>query len=582
MYIIGLNVYHGDASACLFKDGNLIFAAEEERYTRIKHAAGFPLNAIKNCLDSENITLEQVDFITLNRNPKNRIIQKFLYAIKNPLRIKNFFDRVKNFRNIISLENKISEAFNIDKNILKKKVINFDHHLSHAASSVLASNYNQTNYLTLDGFGDFLSTTLGKFENNKFKIYHEVKFPHSLGIFYTAITQFLGFKKYGDEYKVMGLASYGEPQYLKEMRQIVSFNREKLFTLNLDYFLHHSKGLEMSWLDGEPKISNIYSNNLIKLLGKERLSNQELTQRHKNIAASAQKIYEEILFKILNLSYEINKSNNICLSGGCAMNSVANGKIITNTNYKNIYINHSPGDSGGSIGSALLKILEKKIDIDVKSINTPYLGNQYLSANISKIILKNKILNTDQFIINKYDNYQNLTKKVALDISNGKIVGFFSGKMEFGSRALGARSILADPRNVNMRNILNSKIKRRESFRPFAPSIMEEFTKDWFEINDHVPFMSKVYKIKSEKKNLIPAVVHIDNTGRLQTVNKTINDKFYYLINDFYKITNIPIILNTSFNENEPIVCKPEEALDCFLRTNMDILVLENFVLERK
>ncbi len=580
MYIIGLNLYHGDASACLFKDGKLIFAAEEERYTRIKHSAGFPINALKNSLESHKITLEDIDYITVNRNPKKRVFEKIFYAIKNPLRIKNFSDRIKNFKNITSLEKKIANEFKIDVNKLKNKIINFDHHLSHAASSVLASNFEETNYVTLDGFGDFLSTTVGSYRKNKFQIYKEVKFPHSLGIFYTAITQFLGFKNYGDEYKVMGLASYGTPKYLDKMKDILKFDSKNLFELNLDLFLHHSKGLEMSWLEGEPKVSNVYNNNLIKLLGEERLTDQVISDDHKDIAASAQKLYEEILFKILDYSYEKNKCDNICLSGGCALNSVANGKISSNTSYKNIYINHSPGDSGGSIGSALLKLIDEEMEIDVRSINNPYLGNKYSNDEINDIIHKYEKLKGNNFSIKKYTD-QDLYKKIAFEISNEKIAGFFSGCMEFGSRALGSRSIIADPRNPNIKELLNLKIKRRESFRPFAPSILEDHTDEWFEINDKVPFMSKVYKVKKEKKDLIPAVVHIDGTGRLQTVNKDVSNKFYSLIEEFFKITNIPIILNTSFNENEPIVCKPEEAIECFLRTNMDILILENYVIER-
>ena len=581
MYTLGLNVYHGDASTCLFKNGKIIFAAEEERYTRQKHSAGFPINAIKKCLISENITIEQVDFITINRNPKNRIFQKFFYALKNPLKIKNFKNRLKNFRNITSLENEISRQFAVNTDNIKKKIINFDHHLSHAASSVVASNFNDTNYVTIDGFGDFLSTTIGRFRNKKFKVYKEVKFPHSLGIFYTSITQFLGFKKYGDEYKVMGLASYGFPKYVDQIREIIKFDRKKLFELNLDYFVHHDKGVEMSWLEGEPKISSIYSKKLSDVLGNERSNDEEISQRHKDIAASAQKVYEEILFKILDFSYELNNTPNLCLSGGCAMNSVANGKIIHNSKYKNIYINHSPGDSGGAIGSALLKILDYDLNIDIDSLNNPYLGDEFSDEKILSIVNQNSELIEKNIYVKRYDDKDQLFREVANNISQKKIVGFFYGKMEFGSRALGARSILADPRAKNIKEILNLKIKRRENFRPFAPSILEEHTKNWFEIDDKVPFMSKVYKFKKEKINDIPAVVHVDGTGRLQTVSKKFNSNFYSLIQEFYKITKIPLILNTSFNENEPIVCSPEEALKCFLRTKMDILVLENFILSR-
>lgn len=290
-YTLGLNIYHGDASACLFNDGELKIAVEEERFTRIKHSAGFPLNAIKCCLEYENLLIDDIDFITINRNPKKRIFHKLIYLVQNGLNIKNLNDRIKNFKNVTSLENKFSEYFNIDPNLLKNKIINFDHHLSHAASSVIPSNFQATNFITVDGFGDFLSTTIGHYKDKKFKVFNDVKFPHSLGLFYTAITQYLGFKKYGDEYKVMGLAPYGNCSYLNEINKIISFDEKNLFKLNLDYFVHHSQGVEMSWLDGEPTLGDVYSNKLVKLFGKERNKDEDVTQMHKDIAASTQKIY---------------------------------------------------------------------------------------------------------------------------------------------------------------------------------------------------------------------------------------------------------------------------------------------------
>ncbi len=583
MYIIGLNVYHGDASACLFKDGKLLFAAEEERFTRIKHAAGFPINAIRYCLENEKISLDDVGFITLNRNPKKRILDKLLYAIKNKLKIKNFYNRIKNFKNITSIEKQFEKYFQIKPNILKKKIIHFDHHLSHAASSVFPSEFSNSNFITIDGFGDFLSTTTGYFDGNNLKVFKEVKFPHSLGLFYTAITQYLGFKKYGDEYKVMGLAPYGKPIYKEKIKQIVNYKKNGLFKLNLDYFIHHSDGVEMSWLDGEPTIGNVYSKKLSTLLGDERLKEEELTQKHKDIAASTQKIYEEILLKILNDLHILSPSKNICLSGGCAMNSVANGKIIDNTPYEKVYINHAPGDSGGAIGSAILALKKLSKTLDTNSINNPYLGSSYKNSEIEKLLNeKNSIFLNKNIKVRFVENKDDLLRELAKKISNKKIVGFFNGKMEFGPRALGNRSILADPRSKNIREILNLKIKRRESFRPFAPSILKETVKDWFDIDDEVPFMSKVYQIKIEKRNLIPAVTHVDGTGRLQTVSKELNLNYYNLINYFNKLTGIPMLLNTSFNENEPIVCMPSEALACFLRTRMDILVLEDYLIERQ
>jgi carbamoyltransferase len=583
MIILGLNIYHGDAAACIFKDGHLIVAAEEERFTRVKHSAGFPIAAVNFCLESLDIGIDQVDFIAVNRNPKLRIFSKLLYFFKNKFKIKNFVQRFYNFKKITSLSSDIAQRLNVDAQSLKNKILFFDHHLCHAASSVCASGFKSTNYATIDGFGDFVSTTIGEFKNDKFLKLNEVQFPHSLGIFYTAITQFLGFENYGDEYKVMGLASYGKPVYFDELLKVVNIDKN-LFKLNLSYFKHHTDGIETSWLDSNANIANIYKENLSNLLGSPRKKNEEILPIHKDIAASVQAVYEFVFFYILNKLYTKSKNDNLCLSGGCAMNSVANGKIINNTPYKKIFINYSPSDSGGAIGSAILALKKLKQLVNADSINNPYLGNSYSNQQIKNIIddYKKKFLEKKiktQFFANE-NNYK-LLQFVAKEIANKKIIGLFTGRMEFGSRALGNRSIIADPRVLEMRNILNFKIKRRENFRPFAPSILQEFTKDWFEVDDEVPFMSKVYKVKKDKQHLIPAVVHVDGTGRLQSVDGKYNKNYYNLIKEFYNLTKVPIILNTSFNENEPIVRNPEQAIECFLRTDMDLLVLENHVLSR-
>ena len=583
MIILGLNIYHGDAAACIFKDGHLIVAAEEERFTRVKHSAGFPIAAVNFCLGSLDIGIDQVDFIAVNRNPKLRIFPKLFYFFKNKFKIKNFVQRFYNFKKITSLSYDIAQRLNVDAQSLKNKILFFDHHLCHAASSVCASGFESTNYATIDGFGDFVSTTIGEFKNDKFFKLNEVKFPHSLGIFYTAITQFLGFQNYGDEYKVMGLASYGKPIYFDDLLKVVNIDKN-LFKLNLSYFKHHSDGIETSWLDSNPNIANIYKDNLSNLLGNVRKKNEEILQVHKDIAASAQAVYEFILFDILNKLYTRSKNNNLCLSGGCAMNSVANGKIINNTPYKKIYINYSPSDSGGAIGSAILALKKLNKLVNVDSINNPYLGNSYSNQQIQNIIDDYKKIFLEKKIKTQFFSYgdnNKLFQFVAKEIANKKIIGLFTGRMEFGSRALGNRSIIADPRDSEIRNILNLKIKRRESFRPFAPSILQEFTKDWFEVDDEVPFMSKVYKVRKNKQNLIPAVVHVDGTGRLQSVDGKYNKNYYNLIKNFYNLTKVPLILNTSFNENEPIVRNPEQAIECFLRTDMDLLVLENHVLSR-
>ena len=579
MYILGLNVFHGDCSACLFKDDKLIAAIEEERITRIKHAAGFPINSIKFCLDFAKIDISDIDHVAINRNPNLRFFTKSIYALKNVMNTRKIFDRIKNYKKINSLEDEFQKHFSTK---LKNKVFLVDHHLAHAASSVLMSNFDDCNYITIDGFGDFLSTTIGKFSNQKFNTIQDVKFPHSLGLFYTAITQFLGFKKYGDEYKVMGLSSYGKPIYVDKINKLVRFDYKNLFKLNLDYFKHHNEGVEMSWLDGEPKLGDVFSDKLIDLLGHPREKDDPIESRHMDIASSTQIVFEEITIKILNRLYELNSSDNLCLSGGCAMNSVFNGKILQNTKYKNIYINHSPGDSGGSIGAGMIAInkIYKKI---VKIEDTPYLGPNYTMDEI-KIILNNYSDKFEKLSIKiiELNNNEDLVKSIVKNLSLNKVIGLFQGRMEFGSRALGNRSIICDPRNPNIKDLLNLKIKNREQFRPFAPSVLLESVSDWFENNDDVPFMSKVHKIKKEKAELVPGVVHVDGTCRLQSVSKINNSLYYDIIEKFKETTGIPMILNTSFNENEPIVCKPEEAINCFLRTKMDNLFIEKYLIFRK
>ena len=578
MYILGINAYHGDAAACIFKDNVILAAAEEERFTRVKHAAGFPTKSIKFCLDKAQISIEQVDHITINRNPNQKLFEKALFASTKLFNLNFIKNRFQNLKKINSIKDEFEYHF---KTKINSKIHNIDHHTAHISSSVFFSGMKNSNFISVDGFGDFVSTVTGYFDGKKITKFNEVLFPHSLGLFYTAMTQYLGFMNYGDEYKVMGLAPYGEPKYIYQLKKIVKYDNKKLFRLNLKYFLHHTGNVEMTWLNGEPKIGQVFSSELEKLLGPHRKKNENLLQFHKDIAASTQNFFEEILINIVNDLYEKNKNENLCISGGSGMNSVANGILFEKTKYKNIYIPSAPGDAGGSLGSAAYQI-NKINNTSIQFDDNPYLGPSYSDEAIKKDIDDNMTTIKESSIkINKFDRFDELSLNISKELSNGKIVGFFNERMEWGPRALGNRSILADPRNANIRDILNVKIKRREKFRPFAPSILEEETKNWFKTNDKVPFMSKVFKVRNEKKYLIPSVTHVDGTGRLQTVSKNYNPRFYNLISDFFKITEVPILLNTSFNENEPIVCTPKEALDCFLRTRMDILVLGNYVLYR-
>ena len=461
------------------------------------------------------------------------------------------------------------------------KILGIEHHLSHIGSSFYPSGFDESVCVSIDGFGDFVSTTWGYAKNNEVSTHGKVFFPDSLGIFYQAITQYIGFNNYGDEYKMMGLSPYGKPIYEKQLSKIINYLDEGKFKLNLDYFTHHNDDYAMNFdSNGSPIIKKLYSDKLIELLGPPRTPNNMIESFHKDIACSAQKIYENIFFDIMNFVYNKYNNSNLSLSGGCVMNSVANGKIRQRTKFKNIYIPSSPGDSGGSIGSAYT-YLSKSIKVGRK-VNHSYFGPKFSNEEIKKEIDKLILNSSDKsnFEVKNFENDNELLDFITENILQNKIVGWFQGKMEFGPRALGNRSIIANPCNLEIRDIINKKIKLREMFRPFAPSILYEDVYNWFEINAELPFMSEVLKIK-KNKDKIKAVVHIDDTCRVHTVKECDNKKFYNLIKLFKKKTDIPILLNTSFNENEPIVCSPFDAINCFLRTEMDIICLGNWIIKR-
>jgi carbamoyltransferase len=573
MYILGLNINHADTSAAIFQDNNLIAAAEEERFVRVKHYSQFPFNSIKYCLSEAKINMSQVNFVTINSNPLKSFFKKIFYTFLNPRSIKVGLSSLINYEKKFTIKKLLN---NVDQNnFFNGKVKYFDHHLSHLNSS--SNNFETSVNVSIDGFGDFSSCSWGVKKNNIVKIDGKIYFPHSLGVFYQAITQYLGFKNYGDEYKVMGLAPYGKPKYADEISKLINYKKNCNFELDLKYFTHHKKKIFFINNNGYPFFENLYSQDLIKLLGLERLKNEELSQKHKDIAKSTQVVFEKILFNLLNDIYKKYRIKNLDLSGGCAMNSAANGKIIKNTPFENIYISSNPGDAGGAIGSAVCLVSEKLKSNQINGV-TAYLGNEYNNKEIEKVI--NKLNLSNKFSIKKIEDNL-LFKTIANLISQSLVVGWFQGKMEWGPRALGNRSILADPRNPKMREILNLKIKRRESFRPFAPSILHDEMHKWFELKKSVPHMSEVYSIIESKRSLIPAVTHVDGTGRVQTVDILENFKFYNLIKEFKTLSGVPMLLNTSFNENEPIVQNPEQAISCFVRTHMDVLVLENWVISR-
>lgn len=575
MIILGLNAYHADSSAAIFVNGELIVAAEEERFTRIKHWAGFPSNAIEFCLKEAGVNISEVDFISVGRDPRAKLLNKFLYTIKNLSKSNTLIiDRLLNRKNINNIESELLQFGGLTKKQIKKKIKYVEHHRSHLASAFFASPFDQSAILSIDGSGDFTTTMIAIGKGNKIEVIDSIDFPVSAGLFYTSFTQFLGFPHYGDEYKVMGLAPYGKPNYVNKILSIITFKEDGLFDWDSTYFVNPND-IKLGYENNIPTVSRLFSDKFEKLFGLARKSNEELTQKHKDIAASVQKVCELLIIHILNSLQKKTGLKNICLAGGVAQNSVANGKILEQTNFTNLYIPSAGHDAGISMGSALYTynhILDNK---RINPIYSAYTGSKFSNEEI-EIILKNRNI--------KYEKYED---EKLFDIITDKliepgVVGWFSGRAEFGPRALGGRSILADPRNPKAKELLNLKIKRRESFRPFAPSILKEYTEEFFTKVEDVPFMEKVFPIRKEKQELIPAVTHVDGTGRLQTVLKSTNPRYYSLIDAFRRKTGIPILLNTSFNENEPIVNTPQEALDCFLRTEMDMLVLENFIIKRQ
>jgi carbamoyltransferase len=571
--VIGINAFHGDSSACLVIDGKVICAFEEERLLRIKHWAGLPINSIKKCLEFANLNIEDIDAFAVSKDPNAKRFKKISFAIKNIFYLNKIISsRYQVGNKVISLSDQLKSEFNLSK----INLYYIEHHLAHCASAVYASGFENCDVLSIDSLGDFTSTRLLTWsKESDFKTLSETTFPNSLGFFYTALTQYLGFIYFGDEYKVMGLAPYGNPTYLKEFRDIIYTKNGKVY-LNQKYFIHSKEGISTKILeDNDPTPSLFYNEKeLTKLIGPPRKLNEEINQKHKDIAKSVQVVCEEIIYKILNYLNSQTHNTNLCITGGVGQNSVANGKISEKTKYKNIFIPPAAHDSGTAIGAALE--CSKNLGCDVFAEYSAYLGGYYNLTNEELSSLK------QMFTVKECDSEFNLLDYVTNKLKDGCVAGWFQGRSEYGPRALGNRSIIADPTNANMKDIINTKIKRRESFRPFAPSILLEDAEKFFDYFGPSPFMERVYRIKEEFWDNLPAITHVDGTGRLQTVTKKSNSLYYELIKLLGKKTGFPIILNTSFNENEPMVETPTEALNCFKRTDMDMLVINNIVIEKK
>lgn len=582
-YILGLNSFHGDSSACLLKDGRLIAAAEEERFRRIKHYAGFPAEAIKWCLMDADIGIEDVQHVALNQDERANLLEKMSFIVKERPSLSTLANRWRNKKERSTVVDQLQAIFPGRR--FRGKVHAVEHHLAHLASSFYASPFAEAVAVSVDGFGDFASTAWGLGRDTELHIADRIYFPHSLGIFYQALTQYLGFLNYGDEYKVMGLAPYGKPRFLNQMRQIVMTKCDGKFELNLDYFRHHRENIDYEWEDGSPSVGKLFSPELEALLGPARDRQDTLTQHHMDIARSVQAMYEESFFNLLNYLHSRYRVDAITVAGGCGMNSVANGKIALATPFTKVYVQAAAGDAGGAIGAAITawqQVGGRLAASRMPAHDHAYWGPAFEDQQIASVLnaKEDRILQAD-CKVTFIENLEVLAKKTAEELAAGSVVGWFQGRMEWGPRALGNRSIVCDPRRADMKDILNQKIKRRESFRPFAPSVLREAVSEWFEQDDDVPFMMQVYNIRQDKRQLIPAVTHVDGSGRLQTVCEKTNRPYYTLIQAFRDLTGIPMVLNTSFNENEPVVCRPEEALETFLRTRMDVLVLGGWFIRR-
>ena len=571
MLILGLNMFHADASAAIIDDGKVLFAVAEERLNRKKHFAGFPALAVKACLEAAGARISDLDHVAVGQDSDAHLAKKVQYAVANPTRILNFIkmrQRKEAMRDVRSL---LATSLDADASCLKFQEHHVEHHLAHIASAYYCSPWDRAAGFSYDGSGDFVSTMMARCEGNSIEVLERVFLPHSLGSFYTMLCEFIGYKKYGDEGKVMGLAPYGKDTYCEKLRQLIHL-RNGGFQLEMQYFqpLGSNQGMEVL-ADGSVELARHFSDRMRDLFGEPREPHSEITQRDMDLAFAMQQRFEEVFFHLLNQLYKKVPCQNLAMAGGCALNSVANGKVFTETPFRQTWIQPAAGDEGLAIGAALHtyhSVLNQPRSYELKN---SYLGSEFSDSQIEQTLkscrLKYRKLAREQ-----------LLETVADQIAAGNVVGWFQGRMEWGPRALGNRSILAHPGLATMKDVLNARIKHREWFRPFAPSIMAEHQQEFFEHDHPSPFMLHVYKIRPEKRAELCAVNHVDDTGRLQSVAREENPLYYDLIKTFQKKTGTPVVLNTSFNENEPIVCAPQEAIDCFSRTRMDVLAIGPFL----
>jgi carbamoyltransferase len=567
MLILGLNTFHADSSAAIIQDGEVKFAVAEERLNRIKHYAGFPSLAVQTCLDFVGAKITDIDHVAIGQDTDANLAKKLQYALANPSGILNFVrlrQRKQAMRDVRSL---LAKTFQVDAKTLRFREHHVEHHIAHIASAYYCSPWEKAAGFSYDGSGDFVSTMMARCHGTRIDVLERIFLPQSLGSFYTMICEFIGYSQYGDEGKVMGLAPYGKDTYCDRLREVIGL-RNGSFKLDIDYFkpLGSNQGMQIL-PDGRVRLARHFSDRMVKHFGEPRLPHGEITQREMDLAYAMQQRFEEALFHLLNQLHKRLPFEQLAMAGGCALNSVANGKMFNCTPFRQTWIQPAAGDEGLALGAALYvyhAILNRPRSY---TMNHSYLGPEFSSTRIEAALKKSSV---------RYRKLERepLLESVAERIAGGDVVGWFQGRMEWGPRALGHRSILAHPGLPNMKDVLNARIKHREWFRPFAPSILAERQPEYFEENHPSPFMLHVYKIRRAKREQLCAVNHVDDTGRLQSVSRQENPLYYDLIRTFERRSGIPVLLNTSFNENEPIVCAPEEAIHCFQRTRMDALAI--------
>lgn len=597
--ILGVNVFHGDSSAALIMDGELVAAVEQERYNRQKHSAGVPYDAIAGVLKMAGVQLSDVDAIAVGRDNRAHRVRKAAFVASNVTTIlPSALRQVALRRNADSLPQLLSRHFGESESMLRERMVAVEHHRAHLASAYYLSGWDSASVISLDGFGDFVSTMWATGSGSALDVWQSVYFPHSLGVLYQAVTQYIGFPKYGDEGKIMGLAPYGEPRYLDAMHALIRPAGNGRFVLNSRYFIHTTHGVDLDFSQGEPRVGPLYTPHWQELFGRAARSQEQaraepLDVWTRDMAASVQQLCERYIMDVVRAAWARDQNPRLCLAGGVALNSVANGKIADYVPVKEIYVQPAAGDDGIAIGAAAW-LWRQRGGRPMRPLRVPYTGPRFTSDAVAQVLLECGCrMDPDQpqtlkvgdttvtCRVRAVPKEKELCVQVARLIADEKVVGWFHGRMEFGPRALGARSILADPRSPRMKDILNQRIKHREIFRPFAPSVLAEHVAQWFEKDLPSPAMLMVYPLRADKRAKVPAITHVDGTGRLQTVTDMDSPRYARLIREFYSLTGVPMVLNTSFNENEPIVHTPLEALHCFARTRMDVLVLEDYILER-